>query len=218
MGVKLHRGFESRPLRFRWFFGSTVPRLRTPSPLPGDFRSFRGSAKPRTSDRRARGVWVSYGFRATGATSTSLGFVSRAHRMYASALWRATSGLGIASAVRWYRGVTLYSSSMTGRIGTKGQVVIPKTLRDRAHLHPGDEVDFELRDQEIVLAARRSPARLGGRFSKTGMAMRLLEGRGRAPRGASCWPPGRVCPAGTVKRPLSLASRGCSRAGPWRAG
>jgi AbrB family looped-hinge helix DNA binding protein len=71
---------------------------------------------------------------------------------------------------------------MTGRIGAKGQVVIPKALRDRAHLQPGDEVDFELRDEEIVLYARRSLVRLGGRFPKTGMAARLLEDRAREPR------------------------------------
>lgn len=71
---------------------------------------------------------------------------------------------------------------MTGRIGTKGQVVIPKALRDRVHLHPGDEVDFELRDEEIVLVARRVPVRLGGRFRNTGMAARLLEDRAREPR------------------------------------
>jgi hypothetical protein len=47
---------------------------------------------------------------------------------------------------------------------------------------PGDVVDFELRDEEIVLVARRSPARLGGRFSKTGMAARLLEDRVIEPR------------------------------------
>jgi AbrB family looped-hinge helix DNA binding protein len=62
---------------------------------------------------------------------------------------------------------------MTGRIGAKGQVVIPKTLRDRANLHPGDEVDFEFRDEEIVLVARRQPSRLGGRFADSGMAARL---------------------------------------------
>lgn len=71
---------------------------------------------------------------------------------------------------------------MTGRIGAKGQVVIPKALRDRANLHPGDEVDFELRDQEVVLVARRRSATLGGRFAQSGMAARLLEDRAREPR------------------------------------
>lgn len=71
---------------------------------------------------------------------------------------------------------------MIGRVGAKGQVVIPKKLRDRVRLQPGDEVDFELRDQEIVLVARRSPQRLGGRFSGTGMAARLVEDRAREPR------------------------------------
>ena len=71
---------------------------------------------------------------------------------------------------------------MTGRIGAKGQVVIPKSLRDRAHLQPGDVVAFELRGEEIVLVAKPSSAGLGGRFSKTGMAARLLEDRAREPR------------------------------------
>jgi antitoxin PrlF len=76
----------------------------------------------------------------------------------------------------------LYLQSMTGRIGTKGQVVIPKALRDRARLQPGDEVEFEMRDEEIVLFARPAPARLGARFKRTGMAARLLEDRAREPR------------------------------------
>jgi len=71
---------------------------------------------------------------------------------------------------------------MTGRIGAKGQVVIPKAIRDQANLHPGDEVDFELRDEEIVLVARREPSRLGGRFAHSGMAKRLLEDRAGEPR------------------------------------
>jgi AbrB family looped-hinge helix DNA binding protein len=71
---------------------------------------------------------------------------------------------------------------MTVKIGAKGQVVIPKALRDRAHLQPGDEVEFEMRDQEIVLMARRSHQGLGGRFAKTGMAARLLEDRAHEPR------------------------------------
>jgi AbrB family looped-hinge helix DNA binding protein len=71
---------------------------------------------------------------------------------------------------------------MTGRVGAKGQVVIPKALRDHVRLQPGDEVNFELRDEEIVLVARRTSARLGGRFGNTGMAARLLEDRAREPR------------------------------------
>jgi len=76
----------------------------------------------------------------------------------------------------------VYSTSMIARIGAKGQVVIPKAVRDRANLHPGDEVDFELRDEEIVLVARRQPLTLAGRFANSGMAARLLEDRAREPR------------------------------------
>lgn len=71
---------------------------------------------------------------------------------------------------------------MTGRIGAKGQVVIPKALRDRAHVHPGDEVEFELDDDRITLVVRRQRPRLGGRFARSGMAARLLEDRAREPR------------------------------------
>ena len=71
---------------------------------------------------------------------------------------------------------------MTGRIGAKGQVVIPKAIRDQVNLHPGDEVDFELRDEQIVLVARRRPSGLGGRFARSGMAKRLLEDRAAEPR------------------------------------
>lgn len=71
---------------------------------------------------------------------------------------------------------------MTGRIGSKGQIVIPKRIRDRANLHPGDQVDIELRDDEIVLVARSRPVMLGGRFAGSGMAARLLDDRSREPR------------------------------------
>lgn len=71
---------------------------------------------------------------------------------------------------------------MTGRIGAKGQVVIPKAIRERVNLHPGDEVEFDLRDDRIVLTVRRDRARLGGRFAGSGMAARLLEDRAREPR------------------------------------
>jgi AbrB family looped-hinge helix DNA binding protein len=60
--------------------------------------------------------------------------------------------------------------------------VIPKSIRDQANLHPGDEVDLEFRDEQVVLVARRQPNALGGRFANSGMATRLLAERARAPR------------------------------------
>jgi AbrB family looped-hinge helix DNA binding protein len=71
---------------------------------------------------------------------------------------------------------------MTTRIGAKGQVVIPKALRDQAQLHSGDEVEIAFDEDRIVITARRRPATLGGRFAQSGMADRLLEDRRREPR------------------------------------
>lgn len=64
----------------------------------------------------------------------------------------------------------------------KGQVVIPKEMRERAGLRPGSEVEFELDGERILLAAR--PARTGpdGRFAGSGMADRLLVDRAREPK------------------------------------
>jgi AbrB family looped-hinge helix DNA binding protein len=70
---------------------------------------------------------------------------------------------------------------MTHRVGTKGQVVIPKELRERAGLHPGALVDFEIDGDRITLVRRRGRS-LGGMFKNSGMAERLLEDRAREPR------------------------------------
>lgn len=71
---------------------------------------------------------------------------------------------------------------MTQRVGAKGQVVVPKEMRERAGLHPGCEVEFALEGERVVLAARRTGSTLGGRFAGSGMAERLLEDRVREPR------------------------------------
>ena len=71
-----------------------------------------------------------------------------------------------------------YSTGMTARIGAKGQVVIPKSIRERIGLHPGDEVDFQLRDNdEVVVVAVKDTRPLAGRFGGSGMADRLLTDR-----------------------------------------
>jgi len=82
------------------------------------------------------------------------------------------------------RGATseLYYESMTYRIGAKGQVVIPKAIRDQANLQPGDQVEFAMQGDEVVLSAVREPMALGGRFARSGMAQRLLQDRAREPR------------------------------------
>ena len=71
---------------------------------------------------------------------------------------------------------------MTHRVGAKGQVVIPKGLREQAGLAPGAGVDFEAVDDGIVIRKAERPSSLRGRFSKSGMASRLLEDRRNEPR------------------------------------
>ena len=73
---------------------------------------------------------------------------------------------------------------MTQRVGAKGQVVIPKDLRDDLGLQPGAEVDFERDGQSvrIVPAGAAATRGLRGRYSASGMAGALLEDRAAKPR------------------------------------
>ena len=71
---------------------------------------------------------------------------------------------------------------MTHRVGPKGQVVIPKAMREQAGLQPGEEVDFALQEDRVVVFPRGSRPALGGRFRATGMAARLLDDRAQEPR------------------------------------
>ncbi len=51
---------------------------------------------------------------------------------------------------------------MTYRLGPKGQVVIPKPIRDALELEPGDEVHFELEHGGVRLEPARIRRRLDG--------------------------------------------------------
>lgn len=53
---------------------------------------------------------------------------------------------------------------MTHRIGPKGQVVIPKALRDELGLSSGDQVVFWREGDHIALAPAASEHPLRGRF------------------------------------------------------
>ena len=73
---------------------------------------------------------------------------------------------------------------MTQRVGAKGQVVIPKSLRDELGLVPGSEVDFE-RDGDgvrILPAGAAATRGLRGRYSSSGLAGALLADREHEPR------------------------------------
>ena len=53
---------------------------------------------------------------------------------------------------------------MTHRVGPKGQVVIPKDLRDELGIEPGDEVSFWCEGDHVALRPARHRPALRGRF------------------------------------------------------
>ena len=76
-----------------------------------------------------------------------------------------------------------HTSGVTPRVGPKGQVVIPKQIRDELGLQPGAEVAFE-RDGaavRIVATGGASTRGLHGRYRSSGMAAALLADREREP-------------------------------------
>jgi AbrB family looped-hinge helix DNA binding protein len=56
---------------------------------------------------------------------------------------------------------------MTHRVGPKGQVVIPKELRDELGIEPGDEVTFWRDGDHVAVRPATDPRPLRGRFAGT---------------------------------------------------
>jgi AbrB family looped-hinge helix DNA binding protein len=56
------------------------------------------------------------------------------------------------------------------RVGPKGQVVIPKELRDELGIEPGDEVSFWRHEDHVALRPERSRPSLRGRFKGSRLA------------------------------------------------
>jgi AbrB family looped-hinge helix DNA binding protein len=59
---------------------------------------------------------------------------------------------------------------MTHRVGLKGQVVIPKVLRDELGIEPGDEVSFWRDGDHVALRPTHARPPLRGRFNGAGLA------------------------------------------------
>lgn len=74
---------------------------------------------------------------------------------------------------------------MTYKVGAKGQVVLPKELREELGIKPGDEVVFDRGDDEIVVRRARSKAEivdgLFGALAAPGkpLTQELVESRAR---------------------------------------
>lgn len=66
---------------------------------------------------------------------------------------------------------------MTHRVGAKGQVVIPKELRDQLGIEPGDEVNFWLHEDHLAVRPAEHRRPLRGRFRDSALTDELASQR-----------------------------------------
>jgi len=66
---------------------------------------------------------------------------------------------------------------MTHRVGPKGQVVIPKHLRDELGMEPGDEVSFWRDGDHVAVRPTGRSRPLRGRFRGAPLTDELVDGR-----------------------------------------
>lgn len=71
---------------------------------------------------------------------------------------------------------------MTMRVGPKGQVVVPKAVRDELGIRPGDEVLVDAVDGEVRIRRRRTLADLVGLSEDGPVGMDDFEAEKRAER------------------------------------
>ncbi len=45
---------------------------------------------------------------------------------------------------------------MIGKVGKKGEIYIPKKLRDQVNLYPGDDILLEVKGEQLVIRKRES--------------------------------------------------------------
>ena len=62
---------------------------------------------------------------------------------------------------------------MTHRVGPKGQVVIPKALRDEMGIEPGDEVSFWIDGDHVAVRPTTVRPPLRGRFAGSALTDEL---------------------------------------------
>jgi antitoxin PrlF len=81
---------------------------------------------------------------------------------------------------------TLYHDGMTSTISSKGQITVPKAVRDKLGLRPGVSVDFELTATGVLLRKGRRGVRavdrvLGILTRETSTDSLIDDMRGRRP-------------------------------------